>query len=87
MGYAVVAWLVDALLPVPSLFVSLPQLCYAVTGMPQKASFAVVPKSAPTNGDESQEEEEKKKKEEEERAANDLKTRKRVQTFLDVRLR
>ena len=55
--------------------------------MPQKASFAVVPKSAPTNGDESKEEEEKKKKEEEERAANDLKTRKRVQTFLDVRLR
>lgn len=61
------------------------QLCYAVTGMPQKASSAVVPRSTPTNGDETKEAEEKKKKEEEERAANDLKTRKRLQTFLDVR--
>lgn len=60
------------------------KLCYAVTGMPQKASTAVVPKSAPTNGDESKEAQEKKKKEEEERAANDLKTRKRLQTFLDA---
>lgn len=68
------------------LFVCLLQLCYALTGMPSKAICAAVPRSTPTNGDEAKEAAEKKKKEAEEKAASDLKTRKMVQSFLDVRL-
>eukprot|EP00904_Undaria_pinnatifida_P006515 jgi/Undpi1/2994/HiC_scaffold_14.g06371.m1 len=60
------------------------KLCYALTGMPSKAICAAVPRSTPTNGDETKEAEEKKKKEAEEKAARDLQTRKRLQTFLDA---
>ena len=55
--------------------------------MPSKAICAAVPRSTPTNGDETKEAEEKKKKEAEEKAARDLQTRKRLQTFLDVSFR
>lgn len=80
------------------MFVSVLQMLYAVTGMPKTAFTIEAPRSAPStdsatadakaksngDGDDSSSSEESKEKDKDGGGLYDLKTRKKIQTFLEV---